>query len=228
MYQHAHITGLPSQLWLYIKVGNGSLTRRLPALQRRYVINKKWLVESLLAFPVKNGTNEALNSRTRHLRDSHQQLQIVLLRFHASLTMSLTKVMKDGYLEKRSNGLLQLWKKKRCVLTEDGIHLNDCKGEKELRFERMGTLDCVEYTAGSGVLHHRDERRQRDRLQVPAGGNGVERGDRARAGALQKSRRRSDRQEQTYVTSGQLRGGRRRAIRVRQTIGFAHRCCRFI
>lgn len=50
---------------------------------------------------------------------------------------------------------------------------------------------------------------------MPAGGNGVERGDRARAGALQKPRRRSDRQEQTFVTSGQLRRGRRRALRVK-------------
>lgn len=45
----------------------------------------------------------------------------------------------------------------------------------------------------------------------------MERGDRARAGALQKPRRRSDRQEQTFVTSGQLRGGRRRALRVKTT-----------
>ncbi|KAL6119618.1 pleckstrin homology-like domain family A member 3 [Pungitius pungitius] len=75
--------------------------------------------------------------------------------------MSLpAKVMRDGQLEKRSSGLLQLWKKKRCALTEDGLRLRDCKGgadaassawsskAKELRFERMATVDCVEYKRG--------------------------------------------------------------------------------
>uniref|UniRef100_A0A665U6H4 Pleckstrin homology-like domain, family A, member 3 n=1 Tax=Echeneis naucrates TaxID=173247 RepID=A0A665U6H4_ECHNA len=51
----------------------------------------------------------------------------------------------DGRLEKRSSGLLQLWKKKRCVLTEDGLRL---QSSKELRFERMVTVDCVEYKRG--------------------------------------------------------------------------------
>lgn len=69
--------------------------------------------------------------------------------------MSLpAKVMRDGLLEKRSSGLLQLWKKKRCVLTEEGLRLHDCKGggsdakAKDLRFERMVTVDCVEYKRG--------------------------------------------------------------------------------
>ncbi|KAM7404781.1 hypothetical protein PAMP_012094 [Pampus punctatissimus] len=77
--------------------------------------------------------------------------------------MSLpAKVMRDGLLEKRSSGLLQLWKKKRCVLTEEGLRLHNCKAggggdapslawsskAKELRFERMATVDCVEYKRG--------------------------------------------------------------------------------
>ncbi|KAM4610170.1 pleckstrin homology-like domain family A member 3 [Polymixia lowei] len=70
------------------------------------------------------------------------------------------KVMRDGLLEKRSSGLLQLWKKKRCVLTEEGLRLHKCKSSgdaqssafgskaKELRFECMATVDCVEYKRG--------------------------------------------------------------------------------
>ncbi|XP_053572746.1 pleckstrin homology-like domain family A member 1 isoform X1 [Bombina bombina] len=75
----------------------------------------------------------------------------------SSMLESSCKVVKEGLLEKRSDGLLQLWKKKRCILTEEGLLLIPPKQLeqqppsptepariKELHFSNMKTVDCVE------------------------------------------------------------------------------------
>lgn len=61
-----------------------------------------------------------------------------------------SKVLKEGELEKRSDNLLQFWKRKTCVLTEDTLNIyadtqKKTKG-KELQLQSIKKVDCVERT----------------------------------------------------------------------------------
>ncbi|NXN32524.1 PHLA2 protein, partial [Nycticryphes semicollaris] len=60
------------------------------------------------------------------------------------------EVIREGELEKRSDSLFQLWKKKLVVLTKDSLSLfpdghKRAKG-KELGFGSILKVDCVERT----------------------------------------------------------------------------------
>ncbi|KAK7117907.1 hypothetical protein R3I94_023202 [Phoxinus phoxinus] len=61
----------------------------------------------------------------------------------------VSDVLKEGELDKRSDNLLQFWKRKTCVLTADSLNIytdNQKKNRcKELKLQSIKKLDCVEY-----------------------------------------------------------------------------------
>lgn len=62
----------------------------------------------------------------------------------------ISHVLKEGELEKRTDNLLQFWKKKTCVLTTDGLNMyadthRRSRG-KELKLQSIKKVDCVERT----------------------------------------------------------------------------------
>ncbi|XP_051049432.1 pleckstrin homology-like domain family A member 2 [Phodopus roborovskii] len=66
----------------------------------------------------------------------------------SKLMMNPGEILLEGELEKRSDSLFQLWKKKRGVLTDDSLRLFSGTSEraKELRFHSILKVDCVEHT----------------------------------------------------------------------------------
>ncbi|XP_069757101.1 pleckstrin homology-like domain family A member 2 [Narcine bancroftii] len=65
-------------------------------------------------------------------------------------TVDCAQAMKEGVLEKRGDNLLQLWKKKYCVLTQDCLRLfpdsQKRSRSKDLSLQEIRTVDCVEWT----------------------------------------------------------------------------------
>ncbi|XP_015281385.1 PREDICTED: pleckstrin homology-like domain family A member 2, partial [Gekko japonicus] len=61
---------------------------------------------------------------------------------------SPSEVLREGELEKRSESLFQLWKKKQVVLSRECLRLSSPEGgrAKELRFGAIQKVDCVERT----------------------------------------------------------------------------------
>uniref|UniRef100_A0A1A8CSQ0 Pleckstrin homology-like domain family A member 2 n=1 Tax=Nothobranchius kadleci TaxID=1051664 RepID=A0A1A8CSQ0_NOTKA len=65
-------------------------------------------------------------------------------------TEEVCQVLKEGELEKRSDNLLQFWKRKTCVLTADGLNIyadtQKRTKSKELKLQSIKKVDCVERT----------------------------------------------------------------------------------
>ncbi|MBN3272590.1 PHLA2 protein, partial [Polyodon spathula] len=65
-------------------------------------------------------------------------------------SLGLSEVLKEGELEKRSDNLLQFWRKKTCVLTSDSLNIyadgQKRSKAKELKLESIKKVDCVERT----------------------------------------------------------------------------------
>ncbi|XP_075044481.1 pleckstrin homology-like domain family A member 2 [Mixophyes fleayi] len=66
------------------------------------------------------------------------------------MKMQVSEVLMEGELEKRSDNLLQFWRKKLCVLTKDSLNMfadgQKKTKRKELKFQCVKKLDCVERT----------------------------------------------------------------------------------
>ncbi|KAJ8343210.1 hypothetical protein SKAU_G00305390 [Synaphobranchus kaupii] len=60
----------------------------------------------------------------------------------------LSKILKEGELEKRSDNLLQFWRRKTCVLTADSLNIyadsQKKSKSKELKLQAIKKVDCVE------------------------------------------------------------------------------------
>ncbi|KAL6474117.1 hypothetical protein MHYP_G00176780 [Metynnis hypsauchen] len=62
----------------------------------------------------------------------------------------VARVLKEGELEKRSDNLLQFWRRKTCVLTTDSLNIyadqQKKNKSKELKLQSIKKVDCVERT----------------------------------------------------------------------------------
>lgn len=62
----------------------------------------------------------------------------------------ISQILKEGEMEKRSDNLLQFWKRKTCVLTPDSLNIyadtQKRSKTKELKLQSIKKVDCVERT----------------------------------------------------------------------------------
>ncbi|CAB1419211.1 unnamed protein product [Pleuronectes platessa] len=98
----------------------------------------KDLVEKLLPRATRNDTARA--QQTCPTREHKMKMSAA----------EISEVLKEGELEKRSDSLLQFWKRKTCVLTTDSLNIypdtqKRTRG-KELKLQAIKKVDCVERT----------------------------------------------------------------------------------
>ncbi|KAG7279234.1 hypothetical protein CRUP_013626 [Coryphaenoides rupestris] len=134
----------------------GGISAAAPLLIHNATLDIQAYAEKLLHRSLRTAVEHHKHSGLYHVcRLLTGQKETLTKPLEVSQTMKMSaeeieQILKEGELEKRSDNLLQFWKRKTCVLTTDSLNIyGDAQKRtksKELKLQAIRKVDCVERT----------------------------------------------------------------------------------